>query len=80
MTQKDIDIAFQKIVSSVSDIDMALPNSPKEDDEMLSVEEQKKMLAVFARYISEGHPGFAACDAENITFSEEVKINLRWNF
>ena len=80
MTQKDIDIAFQKIVSSVSDIDMALPNSPKGDDEMLSVEEQKKMLAVFARYISEGHPGFAACDAENITFSEEVKDKFKVEF
>ena len=76
-TQKDIDTAFQMIVMSASDIDMALPKPPKADNEKLTIEEQRKMLAVFARYISEGHPGFASVNAQNITFPEEVKNKFR---
>jgi hypothetical protein len=80
MTNEDIDIAFEKILKSVSDIDMALPASFIGDDDKLLVDEQKKMLAVFARYISEGHPGFASCDAKNITFSEDVKNKFKLEF
>jgi len=49
VTQKDIDTAFQMIVLSASDVDMVLPKPAKADDEKLSIEEQQKMLSVFAR-------------------------------
>lgn len=78
--QKDIDTAFQMIVSSASDLDMALPKPPKADNEKLTIEEQQKMLAVFARYVSEGHPGFATVNAQNITFPEEVKNKFKSEF
>ena len=75
---KDFDCAFNKIISLASDMDMVLPNAAKQsDDEMLSVEEQRKMLAVFARYVSEGHPGFADVQADNITFSDDVKNEFK---
>ena len=79
-TQKEIDIAFQQIVSSASDLDMVLPKPPKAADEKLSPKEQQKMLAVFARYISEGHPGFAPETFENITFSDDVKNKFKTEF
>lgn len=77
VTQDNINKAFQMIISSASDLDMILPKPPKADDEKLSLAEQRKMLAVFARYISEGHPGFATQEAENITFSENVKNRFK---
>lgn len=80
VAQKDIDMAFQMIIKSASDIDMALPKPPKTDNEKLTIEEQQKMLAVFARYISEGHPGFATVNAQNITFPEEVKNKFKSEF
>ena len=79
-TQKEIDIAFQQIVSSASDLDMVLPKPPKAADEKLSPKEQQKMLAVFARYISEGHPGFAPEAFESITFSDAVKNKFKTEF
>lgn len=79
-TQKDIDAAFEMIVMSASDMDMVLPKSPKADDEKLSIEEQQKMLAVFARYISEGHPGFTVVNAPNIAFPDEVKNKFKSEF
>ena len=79
-TQKDIDTTFQMIVMSASDIDMALPKPSKADNEKLTIEEQQKMLAVFARYISEGHPGFTAVDAPNIAFPDDVKNKFKAEF
>ena len=78
--QKDIETDFQMIVSSASDLDMMLPKPPKADNEKLTIEEQQKMLAVFARYISEGHPGFAAVNAPNLTFPAEVKDKFKSEF
>ncbi len=75
ITQNDIDTAFQMIVSQAADNDLIMPAPPKNDNDKLTAAEQQKMLAVFARCVFEGHPGFT--DAPNIGFTETVKNNFK---
>lgn len=77
VTQDKIDSAFNKIISTVTVNDMILPAQTKAEDEVLSFKEQGKMIAVFARYVSEGHPGFTTENAPNIAFSDEVKNKFK---
>ena len=80
VTQEEINIAFEKIVKLAQDMDMVLPQAPVGEDEKLTTEQQRKQLAVLARYISEGHPGFATNGAENISFSDDVKNKFKTEF
>ncbi|MBO5038854.1 MAG: hypothetical protein J6C85_05310 [Alphaproteobacteria bacterium] len=77
--QKNIELAFEKIISSVSDMDLIMPAPAKDREDEVSSEEYKKIIASFARYIALGHPGFADSGDNAIAFSDETKLKIKEN-
>lgn len=76
---KNTELAFEKILSSVSDMDLIIPAPARNREDEISADEYQKIIASFARYVASGHPGFADSDDKAIAFSAETKLRIKEN-
>ncbi|MBP5533950.1 MAG: hypothetical protein J6Y03_00375 [Alphaproteobacteria bacterium] len=65
-------IEFENIINSLSEKDLIVLENPKAKDEVLTLSEQRKMLAFMGRFLYNGHGGFADGNPD-IVFPEKVR-------